>query len=157
MYPFFFSFFYISLIASNSIRSSSFRESIEIFLFAPSPSMATIRVHAKLNDESVMRVERKTRWRGGGRRERLPFIKLKTDRSIHTERAHRGKGKARRRKKTRLGWSRWMNWLRSNEEGEEEGGGGNTCNRALKYGHLPMAPGLITSVFSEAGPGTVMY
>lgn len=87
MYPFFFSFFYISLIASNSIRSSSFRESIEIFQRAPSPSMATIRVHAKLNDESVMRVERKTR-RRGGRRERLPFIKLKTDRSIHTERAH---------------------------------------------------------------------
>lgn len=155
MYPFFFSFFYISLIASNSIRSSSFRESIEIFLFAPSPSMATIRVHAKLNDESVMRVERKTRRRGGGRRERLPFIKLKTDRSIHTERVHT---EAReKRGGERLGWSRWMNWLRSNEEGEEEEERGNTCNRALKYGHLPMAPGLITSVFSEAGPGTVTY
>lgn len=105
------------------------------------------RTHARTMNQ--VRVE-ETRRRS--RRERLPFIKLKSDRPIHTPReSEEEKGNEII---PELGWSRWMNWLRSNEGG---GGGDNTCNRALKYGHLPMAPGLITSVFSEAGPGTVMY
>lgn len=158
MYPFFFFFF---LHLANRIEFDSF-----IFVSRIDRDFPLRSFSFDGHDPRTREAERWISHARGKKNEttrRRPtgaasFYKIE-NRSVDTHRArtHRGKGKARRRKKTRLGWSRWMNWLRSNEEGEEEEERGNTCNRALKYGHLPMAPGLITSVFSEAGPGTVMY